>query len=82
MGRKRTGHIYTEPHNKGRARGGSSDGNRSSLRRVRGVGAQRVYGYRWVAEITVNKKRYRCRSYHYDRVRHWLDDMLEKYGEY
>jgi hypothetical protein len=75
----RQGTIYKEPHNHGRKSGGSQDGNRSSLRRVRGAGAQRVYGYRWVGEIYVHGKRYRCRSYDYNQVVAWLNDMREKF---
>ena len=74
--RQWTGTIYSELHNHGRKSNGSQDGNRSSMRRVRGVGMQRCYGYRWVAEITIHRKRYRCRSYSYNRVREWLDGML------
>lgn len=77
---KRRGTIYSELHNHGRRSGGSQDGNRSSLRLVKGVGAQRCYGYRWVAEICVHGKRYRCRSYDYNQVVAWLDDMSEKFS--
>lgn len=76
----RQGTIYKEAHNHGRRSGGSQDGNRSSLRRVRGAGAQKVYGYRWVGEIYVHGKRYRCRSYDYSRVEAWLYDMREKFS--
>lgn len=77
----RTGTIYTEVHNHGRRSGGSQDGNRSSMRRVRGVGMQRCYGYRWVAEIMYHGKRYRCRSYDYSRVRAWLDQMCDRFND-
>lgn len=77
----RKGTIYTEAHNHGRRRGGSSDGNRSSMQRVRGVGMQRRYGYRWVAEIHYHNKRYRCRSYDFSRVRAWLDDMTDRFSD-
>ena len=76
---KRTGTIYKEVHNHGQKSRGSQDGNRCSKRRIRGVGMQSKYGYRWVAEITYHKKRYRCRSYSFDRVRRWLDDMVERF---
>lgn len=78
----RHGTIYTEIHNHGRRSGGSQDGNRSSMRRVRGVGMQRCYGYRWVAEITYHGKRYRCRSYDYSRVRAWLDQMCDRFNDH
>jgi hypothetical protein len=79
---KRRGCIYTELHNHGRKRrGGSSDGNRSSARLVRGVGMKRSYGYRWVAEIMYHGKRYRCRSYSYNVVRDWLDGMINCFGD-
>lgn len=78
---QRKGTIYTEIHNHGRRSGGSQDGNRSSMRRVRGVGMQRCYGYRWVAEITYHGKRYRCRSYDYSRVRAWLDQMCDRFND-
>ena len=78
---QRKGTIYTEIHNHGRRSGGSQDGNRSSMRRVRGVGVQRCYGYRWVAEISYHGKRYRCRSYDYSRVRAWLDQMSDRFSD-
>ena len=37
---------------------------------------------RWVAEIMVNRKRYRFRSTNYDNVRWWLNTMIEKYSDY
>lgn len=70
-----------ELHNHGRRSSGSSDGNRSSVRFVKGAGMKRQYGYRWVAEIYYNKVRYRCRSYDYRRVRAWLDDMIERFSD-
>ena len=76
---ERKGCIYREPHNHGRRSGGSQDGNRSSLRRVRGAGAQLVYGYRWVAEISIHGKLHRHRSYDYSNVVSWLEEMREKY---
>lgn len=81
MGRIRTVTIYTEPHNHGRRSGGSQDGNRSSLRRVRGARAQAVYGYRWVAEMVVEGKRYRCRSVYYDKVWAWLEHMRDRFSD-
>ena len=78
---QRKGTIYKELHNHGRRSGGSQDGNRSSMRCVRGVGAQRCYGYRWVAEIHYHRKRYRCRSYDYDRVRTWLEQMCDRFSD-
>jgi hypothetical protein len=48
---------------------------------VRGVGLVRVSGYRWVGEMSVNGKRYRCRSHDRSRVEAWLHDMREKYGD-
>lgn len=56
MGKHRTGCIYMEMHNHGRRSAGSQDGNRSSCCFVKGVGMQRRYGYRWVAEIMYKKK--------------------------
>lgn len=75
--RRRRGCIYKELHNHGRRSNGSSDGNRSSCRFVKGVGMKKSYGYRWVAEVMYKKKRYRCRSYSYRVVRDWLDGMIE-----
>lgn len=73
------GTIYTELHNKGKRRNGNNDGNRSSVRFVKGVGMQRKYGYRWVAEIHYKRHRYRLRSYSYSRVRNWLDEMVARF---
>lgn len=81
MGRNRTGCIYKELHNHGRRSNGSNDGNRSSCCFAKGVGMQRRYGYRWVASITYNKKRYRCRSYNYKVVRDWLDGMIACFSD-
>lgn len=78
---KRRGCIYMEMHNHGRRSGGNQDGNRSSVKMVRGVGMSRCYGYRWVAEIMYKKKRYRCRSYSFQVVRDWLDGMIECFGD-
>lgn len=52
---KRRGCIYKELHNHGRRSGGSQDGNRSSMKLVKGAGMKRCYGYRWVAEIMYKK---------------------------
>ena len=76
----RKGTIYSEIHNHGRRSSGSQDGNRSSMRHVRGVGMQRCYGYRWVAEIQYHGKRYRCRSYSYSTVRSWLNQMCDRFN--
>ncbi len=79
-GAARTGCIYKEPHNHGRRSSGSSDGNACSYHRVKGVGMVRISGYRWIGEMTVNRKRYRCRSHDRSRVEAWIADMREKYG--
>ena len=79
--RERHGSIYTEIHNHGRRSNGSSDGNRRSVRFVKGVGMQRCPGYRWVAEISYHNKRYRCRSYHYDVVWSWLMQMRDRFND-
>lgn len=76
-----TGTIYTEMHNHGRRSNGSQDGNRSSVRLTKGVGMTRCYGYRWVAEIQYHRKRYRCRSYSFTKVRAWLDEMTARFSE-
>lgn len=80
-GAARSGCIYKELHNHGRRSSGSSDGNACSYHRVKGVGMVRVSGYRWVGEMTVNRKRYRCRSADRSRVEAWLSDMREKFGD-
>lgn len=74
---ERKGTIYTECHNKGRRRKGGVGG--CVLRK--GVGLVRSHQYRWVAEISYHGKRYRCRSYHYDRVYSWLMGMREKFND-
>lgn len=79
--RQRKGCIYMELHNHGRKSNGSQDGNRSSMRLVKGVGMSRSYGYRWVAEITYKRKRYRCRSYSFNVVRSWLDGMVACFND-
>lgn len=81
IGAARSGCIYKELHNHGRRSNGSSDGNACSLRRVNGVGMVKVSGYRWVGEMMVNRKRYRCRSADKSKVEAWLNDMREKYGD-
>lgn len=75
MERKET--IYKECHNKGRRRNGGVGG--CALRK--GAGLVRSLQYRWVAEISYHGKRYRCRSYHYERVRNWLMGMREKFSD-
>ena len=42
---------------------------------------QRRYGYRWVAEIYFQRKRYRCRSYDYKKVKTWLDQMRDRFSD-
>ena len=76
-----TGTIYTEMHNHGRRTNGSQDGNRSSVQFTKGAGMTRRYGYRWVAEIQYHRKRYRCRSYSFTKVRAWLDEMTARFSE-
>lgn len=66
---KRTGCLYSEFTNKGR----------SSARYRRGC--KPIYCFRWVGEMTVMGKRYRCRSTNYNNVRAWLEDMRNKYGD-
>lgn len=78
----RKGAIYKELHNHGRRSSGSQDGNRSSLRFVKGVGASRCWGYRWVAEINYKNKRYRCRSYCFGRVFGWLQGMKAIFNDF
>ena len=73
---RHTGCIYKELHNHGHNRGGTP----TSLQFVRGVGAVHR-GYRWVAEMMVWWKRYRCRSYDRSKVEAWLRDMQLKYGD-
>lgn len=78
-GRKRTGTIYTELHNRGQKRN-SGGGNSVSSRPVKGVGLVQSYKYRWVAEIMYHGKRYRCRSSRYETVRAWLDEMISRFS--
>lgn len=78
---KRRGCIYKELHNHGRRSNGSQDGNRSSMRLVKGAGVQRCYGYRWVAEIMYERQRFRYRSYSYQVVRDWLNGMIDCFSE-
>jgi len=78
---ERKGCIYTEIHNHGRKHNSCESGNRSSAKFVRGVGMMRMPGYRWVAEISYYGHRYRCRSYHYDVVRSWLDNMIDRFSD-
>lgn len=78
-GRWHTGTIYTELHNRGRLRNNGS-GNSFSTRMVKGVGMVTCYKYRWVAEITYHRKRYRCRSVHFHVVKAWLDEMRNRFS--
>lgn len=66
--KERTGTIYPEMTNKGRC----------STKYIRG--AKPVYCFRWVAEITVNGKRYRKRSESRNDVEFWLENMLNRYA--
>jgi len=78
---ERKGCIYTEIHNHGRKHSSSESGNRSGVQLVKGVGLVRMPGYRWVAEISYKGHRYRCRSYHYNTVRTWLDQMIDRFSD-
>lgn len=69
---RRKGCIYSEITNAGSSTLG---------RGVRGTN-KRIMKSRWVAEIMVNRKRYRFRSTNYDNVRWWLNTMIEKYSDY
>lgn len=66
--RPRTGCVYYEFTSKGRC----------SLRFTKGCAP--IKCGRWVAEICIYGKRYRCRSSKERNVRAWLADMVEKYG--
>lgn len=48
------------------------------MRFVRGVAP--IKCFRWVGEMTVYGKRYRCRSTNLGNVKSWLIDMRNKYG--
>ena len=76
-GMRRMGTIYSEYHNHGKRRDSGVGG--SVLRK--GVGLVRSTQRRWVAEISYHGKRYRCRSYFYERVYSWLLDMREKFND-
>lgn len=78
-GRNHTGTIYTELHNRGRKKNNDS-GNSVSTKMVKGVGMVMSYKYRWVAEITFQRKRYRCRSAHFNVVKDWLDEMVNRFS--
>lgn len=65
----RHGVIYSEMTNKGR----------SSVRYIKG--AKPVYCFRWVAEISVNGKRYRKRSTSRNAVEFWLDNMIARFAD-
>ena len=64
--RIRHGSIYNEFTNKGR----------SSVRYKRGC--KPIYCFRWVAEISINGKRYRFRSTNRKNAEAWLEDMIRK----
>lgn len=68
MSRTRTGTIYSEMTNKGRC----------STKYVRG--SKPIYCFRWVAEITVNGKRYRKRSASRNDVEFWLGNMRNRFA--
>lgn len=68
MSRERMGTIYSEMTNKGRC----------STKYMRG--AKPIYCFRWVAEITVNGKRYRKRSTSRNDVEFWLENMRNRYA--
>lgn len=74
---KRKGCIYEEYHNKGKHYKAGSGG--TVLRK--GVGSVRGRTKRYVGEFSYHGQRFRCRSYHYQRVRAWLDDMIMKYQD-
>lgn len=78
--RRHTGTIYTELHNRGRKHNNNADGNSVSMKRVKGVGMVLNYKYRWVAEITFNRKRYRCRSAYFNVVKDWLEEMINRFS--
>jgi hypothetical protein len=67
--KQRHGTIYSEMTNKGRC----------STKYVRG--ARPIYCFRWVAEIKVHGKRYRCRSSNFIKVRRWLDDQIIRWAD-
>ncbi|MDE6231081.1 MAG: hypothetical protein K2M37_05635 [Muribaculaceae bacterium] len=62
----RTGCIYSEFTNKGRR----------SVRYKKGC--KPIYCFRWVGEISIRGKRYRCRSTNRHNVEMWLEDMIRK----
>lgn len=66
--RIRHGSIYSEMTNKGRC----------STKYVRGC--KPIYCFRWVAEISVNGKRYRKRSTSRNNVEFWLETMVNRYA--
>lgn len=69
MSKSRTGVIYSEMTNKGRC----------STKYV--GGAKPIYCFRWVAEITVNGKRYRKRSASRNDVEFWLENMRNRFAD-
>lgn len=71
MMKKRTGVIYGEMYNKGKHPARSGLHNPGVVPK----------SFRWVAEITVNRKRYRFRSTNLNNVRWWVEMMVEKYRD-
>ena len=74
---KRKGCIYEEYHNKGKHYTSGIGG--TVLRK--GVGTIRGRTKRFVGEFSYHGHRFRCRFYHFERVRAWLTDMIEKYQD-
>lgn len=68
MAKERIGVIYSEMTNKGR----------SSTRFVRGC--KPIYCFNWVAEITINGKRYRKRNKSIEVIERWLEEIKVRYG--
>lgn len=52
---------------------------RCSTKYVRG--AKPIYCFRWVAEISVNGKRYRKRSTSRNSVEFWLENMRNRFAD-
>ena len=76
---QRRGTIYSEWQRNTGKRDSSGLG---SVRYVKGVGRVACGRLRWVAEITVDRRRYRFRSTNFNNCRHWIDMMLDKYPNY
>lgn len=72
-GRKRTGCIYEEFTNAGNVH--------TAGRFVKGAGMVK-FKHRYVGEIEVYGKRYRCRSTNLYSVQAFINGMLAKYGTY